>query len=70
MICFIATDLKCLSIEIFVFVVANIKTVVSSTLDVVRVVFAKFFFENNSHVKGTGLTQWEKAIANPKEKVG
>ena len=34
------------------------------------VVFAKFLFENNSHVKGTGLTQWEKAIANPKEKVG
>ena len=52
------------------FVVANIKTVVSSTLDVVMVVFAKFLFENNSYVKGTGLTQWEKAIANPKEKVG
>ena len=69
MICFIATDLKCLSIEIFVFIVANIKIVVSSIVDVVMVVFAKFRFENNSHVKGTGLTQWEKAIANPKEKV-
>ena len=51
------------------FVVANIKTVVSSTFDVVMVVFAKFLFENNYHVKGTGLTQWKKAIANPKEKV-
>ena len=56
MICFIATNLKCLLFEIFVFVV--------------MVVFVKFLFENNSHVKGTGLTQWEKAIANPKEKVG
>ena len=69
MICFIATNLKCSSFEIFVFVVANIEIVVSSTVDVVMVFFAKFLFENNSHVKGTGLTQWEKAIANPKEKV-